>query len=39
MWREARDLAAAKLQAAVRGQRVRRELWAEVCLWQKILGR
>lgn len=29
-WREGRALAAARLQAAVRGQGVRRQLWAEV---------
>ena len=30
VWREGRALAAARLQAAVRGQCVRRQLWAEV---------
>lgn len=30
VWKEGRDLAAAQLQAAVRGQCVRRRLWVEV---------
>lgn len=32
VWQESRDLAAAKLQAVVRGHNVRRRLWEDVRL-------